>query len=246
MPAVSESPSIVRESPTSAPPEPDRFTALRQRMVDVQLAARDITDQRVLDVMRRVPRHLFVPESQRDSAYADWPLQIGQKLLIKPSNVTPSPTARPLTPLEKLTPAADGKYYHVVSSGESLSWIAGLYEVSLNDLMSWNGLNAESILHPDQKLLLQVTPPATSTWTPGPPTRTPEPTTAPLTPTPTQTASPDAAQPTAANPTAAKGNSEPGVLPSVSSSAVRDIRPWASVGTITASMPSTSAMRVCV
>ena len=27
--------------------------------------------------MRRIPRHLFVPESQRESAYADWPLQIG-------------------------------------------------------------------------------------------------------------------------------------------------------------------------
>lgn len=39
----------------------------------------------------------------------DWPLQIGQQLLIYPGNVTPSPTPRPLTPLEKLTPEADGK-----------------------------------------------------------------------------------------------------------------------------------------
>jgi LysM repeat protein len=50
----------------------------------------------------------------------DWPLQIGQKLLIDPGNVTPSPTPRPLTPIEKLTPASDGKYYHTVSSGENL------------------------------------------------------------------------------------------------------------------------------
>lgn len=80
MPAVSEPPSVGRTSSTSTPvlPEPDRFSVLRQRMVDVQLAARDITDERVLDVMRRVPRHLFVPESQRESAYADWPLQIGE------------------------------------------------------------------------------------------------------------------------------------------------------------------------
>ena len=57
----------------------------------------------------------------------DWPLQIGQKLLISPGNVTPSPTPRPLTPVEKLTPASDGNYYHTVQSGETLSWIANLY-----------------------------------------------------------------------------------------------------------------------
>ena len=103
---------------------------------------------------------------------ADWPLQIGQKLVIRPSQVTPSPTPRPLTPIEKLTPAADGKYYHIVKSGENLSWIANLYGVKLADLMSWNGLNGTSVLWVNQKLLLQVTPPATRTYTPGPPTAT--------------------------------------------------------------------------
>jgi protein-L-isoaspartate(D-aspartate) O-methyltransferase len=77
MPAVSDQRDVDTEPMTAATREPDRFTALRQRMVDLQLAARDVTDERVLDVMRRVPRHLFVPDSQRESAYADWPLQIG-------------------------------------------------------------------------------------------------------------------------------------------------------------------------
>ena len=49
----------------------------RRQMVQRQLAARDITDQRVLDAMRRVPRHLFVPEASRASAYTDGPLPIG-------------------------------------------------------------------------------------------------------------------------------------------------------------------------
>ena len=102
----------------------------------------------------------------------DWPLQIGQKLLVDPGNVTPSPTQRPLSPIEKLTPASDGKFYHVVQSGETLSWIAGLYEVDLADLMVWNGLSGSSIIQPGQKLLLQVTPPATETPTPGPATPT--------------------------------------------------------------------------
>jgi LysM repeat protein len=119
----------------------------------------------------------------------DWPLQIGQKLVISRGWVTPSPTPRPLTPIEKLTPASDGKYYHIVRSGETLSWIASLYNIGLADLMAWNGLNNASIIQPDQKLLLQVTPPPTQTLTPAPPTatatvtQTPHPPTATLTPT---------------------------------------------------------------
>jgi protein-L-isoaspartate(D-aspartate) O-methyltransferase len=46
-------------------------------MVDSQMAARDIDDPRVLDAMRRTPRHLFVPDHLQDSAYADRPLPIG-------------------------------------------------------------------------------------------------------------------------------------------------------------------------
>jgi LysM repeat protein len=116
----------------------------------------------------------------------DWPLQIGQKLVIDPGHVTPSPT---LSNIQKLTPQADGQYYHTVQSGETLSWIASFYEVSLSDLMSWNGLNAASVIRPDQKLVLLVTPPATTTPTPGPATETPSPspsfTPAPPTLTPT-------------------------------------------------------------
>ena len=91
---------------------------------------------------------------------ADWPLQIGQKLLISPGNITPSPT---LSSIQKLTPEADGNYYHTVQSGETLFWIAGLYDVSLSELMNWNGLNNDSVIRPQQKLLLLVTPPATAT-----------------------------------------------------------------------------------
>ena len=97
----------------------------------------------------------------------DAPLQIGQKLIVRPSNITPSPTQRPLTPIEKITPAGDGKYYHMVKSGENLAWIADLYKVSLKDLMSWNGVKASSVLQPNQKLLLLVTPPVTATPTPS-------------------------------------------------------------------------------
>ena len=49
----------------------------RRRMVEVQLRGRDIRQARVLDVMGTVPRHLFVPEPERDRAYNDTPLPIG-------------------------------------------------------------------------------------------------------------------------------------------------------------------------
>jgi protein-L-isoaspartate(D-aspartate) O-methyltransferase len=55
----------------------DRFALERSRMVEQQLRARDITSPGVLDAMARVPRHLFMPESERAAAYADTPLPIG-------------------------------------------------------------------------------------------------------------------------------------------------------------------------
>jgi LysM repeat protein len=113
---------------------------------------------------------------------ADWPLQIGQKLLISPGNITPSPT---LSAIQKLTPEADGNYYHTVRSGETLSWIASLYEIPLSDLMAWNGMDHTSVIRPEQKLLLRVTPPATATFTPAPATITvsPSPSMTPAPPT---------------------------------------------------------------
>jgi protein-L-isoaspartate(D-aspartate) O-methyltransferase len=47
-------------------------------MVDAQLRGRDVVDERVLAAMDRVPRELFVPEKQRDHAYDDAALPIGE------------------------------------------------------------------------------------------------------------------------------------------------------------------------
>jgi len=49
----------------------------RKRMVEQQLRARDIVDERVLEAMGRVPRHLFVEPSLERFAYEDRPLSIG-------------------------------------------------------------------------------------------------------------------------------------------------------------------------
>ncbi|MGH9161030.1 MAG: protein-L-isoaspartate(D-aspartate) O-methyltransferase [Vicinamibacteraceae bacterium] len=49
-----------------------------QRMVEDQIVARGLRDQRVLSAMRDVPRHLFVPAELRQHAYDDGALPIGE------------------------------------------------------------------------------------------------------------------------------------------------------------------------
>ena len=56
--------------------EANRFTLERHKMVESQLQARGIRDERVLSAMERVPRHEFVEPHYRDQAYEDHPLPI--------------------------------------------------------------------------------------------------------------------------------------------------------------------------
>lgn len=62
--------------------EPDPAREARSRMVERQLAGRDITDQAVLSAMRRVPRERFVPPEERRHAYGDHPIPIGHDATI--------------------------------------------------------------------------------------------------------------------------------------------------------------------
>ena len=86
---VSASACILTAALLSCRPDPgapgipaDAWEGPRREMVRTQLKARDITDGAVLAVMERVPRHLFVPESERFRAYADHPLPIGLRQTI--------------------------------------------------------------------------------------------------------------------------------------------------------------------
>jgi protein-L-isoaspartate(D-aspartate) O-methyltransferase len=57
--------------------EEQEFARQRDQMVREQLAGRGIADERVLEAMRRVPRHHFVPRELQHLAYHDGPLPIG-------------------------------------------------------------------------------------------------------------------------------------------------------------------------
>ena len=49
----------------------DKFASARERMVREQIESRGITDPATLRAMRKVPRHLFVPEEYRNESYDD-------------------------------------------------------------------------------------------------------------------------------------------------------------------------------
>ncbi|MGH7545788.1 MAG: protein-L-isoaspartate(D-aspartate) O-methyltransferase [Gemmatimonadota bacterium] len=55
----------------------DPWAAVRERMVERQVAARDVRDSATLAALRSVPRHEFVPDRYRNAAYDDRPLPIG-------------------------------------------------------------------------------------------------------------------------------------------------------------------------
>jgi protein-L-isoaspartate(D-aspartate) O-methyltransferase len=59
-------------------PQTDSYKAMREQMVKNQIESRGITDPEILRAMRKVPRHLLVPVDQREYAYEDRPLPIGE------------------------------------------------------------------------------------------------------------------------------------------------------------------------
>ncbi len=58
------------------------FEKQRIRMVETQIVRRGVKDPRVIEAMKRIPRHLFVEEALQSRAYDDCPLPIGEKQTI--------------------------------------------------------------------------------------------------------------------------------------------------------------------
>lgn len=91
----------------------------RARMVQEQLERRDIKDERVLDAMRRVPRHLFVEEALRERAYGDHPLPIGeQQTISQPYIVALMTSLLALTGSEKILEVGTGSGYQTAILAE--------------------------------------------------------------------------------------------------------------------------------
>ncbi len=104
--------------PSSAQTD-DSFSSLRQKMVVDQIASRGIKDSKVLDAMRKVPRHLFVPENQQSAAYEDYPLPIGQgQTISQPYIVAYMTEAARLTPNDKVLEIGTGSGYQAAILAE--------------------------------------------------------------------------------------------------------------------------------
>lgn len=84
----------------------------REQMVSQQMEARGITDARVLNAMRRVPRHEFVGEAYKNQAYEDYPLSIGfQQTISQPYIVAYMTEALALQGNEKVLEIGTGSGY---------------------------------------------------------------------------------------------------------------------------------------
>jgi len=92
---------------------PSTFDINRERMIEGQLVARGLTDQRVLEAMRIVPRHLFVEDAMQAHAYGDFPLPIGSgQTISQPYIVALMTLALHLTGAEKVLEIGTGSGYH--------------------------------------------------------------------------------------------------------------------------------------
>jgi protein-L-isoaspartate(D-aspartate) O-methyltransferase len=95
------------------------FQKARDRMVEAQLVGRGIRNPRVLEALRRVPRHLFVEEALKEQAYSDYPLPIGDKQTIsQPYIVALMSEALELQGDEKLLEIGTGSGYQAAVLAE--------------------------------------------------------------------------------------------------------------------------------
>jgi protein-L-isoaspartate(D-aspartate) O-methyltransferase len=91
----------------------------RMEMVEYQISARGVKSRLVLEAMKKVPRHLFVPADYVDSAYADRPLPIGQgQTISQPYMVAAMTEALKLEGHEKVLEIGTGSGYQAAILAE--------------------------------------------------------------------------------------------------------------------------------
>jgi protein-L-isoaspartate(D-aspartate) O-methyltransferase len=90
----------------------DPYVQKRQAMIENHIKGRGIKDKRVLDIMGRIPRHLFVDEQVRNGAYADHPLPIGEgQTISQPYVVALMTEALQLKPSDRVLEIGTGSAY---------------------------------------------------------------------------------------------------------------------------------------
>ncbi len=95
----------------------------------------------------------------------------------QPTDVPIGPTSTPVPISQSITtatPNPDGSIWHVVQYGQPPAAIAEAYGISLDDLLAQNNLTEDSVIYPEDELLIQPAKPETPTETIATPEKTPE------------------------------------------------------------------------
>jgi len=97
----------------------DKYEIKRREMVEEQIITRGIEDKKVINTMLKVPRHLFLDESQWDNAYNDNPLPIGMGQTISQPYIVALMTENlKLTGKEKVLEIGTGSGYQAAILAE--------------------------------------------------------------------------------------------------------------------------------
>ena len=110
----------------------DKFYNERQMMVQYQIRARGVKDERVLSAMEKVQRHLFVSESLRDSAYNDSALLAGEgQTISQPYMVAMMTEALNAGPKDRILEIGTGSGYQTAILAELCSKVYSIERIKI-------------------------------------------------------------------------------------------------------------------
>jgi protein-L-isoaspartate(D-aspartate) O-methyltransferase len=118
------------------------------KMVDAQIRARGIADQRVLKAMEKIPRHLFVDEGLIDQSYNDSPLPIDrQQTISQPYIVALMSEAMALTGKEKVLEIGTGSGYQTAILAELAERVFSIERIAVLAIRARKALDALNCYH---------------------------------------------------------------------------------------------------
>jgi len=117
----------------------DKYEKVRQRMVREQIVARGIKDQKVIQAIINVPRHLFVPEAYERMAYEDRPLPIGEgQTISQPYIVALMTEILELKPNMKVLEIGTGSGYQAAILAEIVNEV---YTIEIVEILGQSATN---------------------------------------------------------------------------------------------------------
>jgi len=125
----------------------DRYESMRIDMVNNQIISRGIKDEKVINAVLKVPRHLFVSQSQANDAYNDYPLPIGMgQTISQPYIVALMTESLLLTGNEKVLEIGTGSGYQaailseIVKEVYTVEIITELYDKAKNSIEGYKNV----------------------------------------------------------------------------------------------------------